>query len=331
MQATLACILGRCDSLRAEVFFRAELPPGSDSGDASLAGTLAGPDCRPAITLPMTAKLAAVHGSPSGQAPAGTASVVARAILTEPSFWTPELPSLYRLDARLVVAGREVATWQRPVGLRRLGVRGRSLWLDGRRHVPRALVATAADTIDLTTFRAAALAAAVPDPSEAFLARCDAEGVAVLALLADASHRALDVETAAIAIARWAWHPAALVAVVPQGMSAAAAAEIASATHSRRSTLLLAWEVDGSLPPSAIPAGVELLMVTLPAGGVPHEAWRAEPPALPLVARRRSDGLSAAAAEPPSRRGCDALQADLANWSTAGGGTAADWAGYVVG
>jgi hypothetical protein len=330
VEPTLDCLLGRCDSLRAEVFFRAELPPGVTAGEAVLTGTLTGPDCRHAITLPVTAKLAAVPGSPSGPAPAATSSVVARVILTEPSFWTPEVPGLYRLEARLVAAGREVATWKQPVGLRRLGVRGRSLWLDGRRCVPRGLVGPA-ERADLAAFRAASLAAVVPDPTEDFLARADAEGVAVLGLLADAAGRPLDVEAAKAAVLRWAWHPGVFAAVVPSAASAAAAVEIVAATRGRRGTLLVAWEVDGSLPPPVTPVVVDLLVVTLPAGSLPHEAWRSDPPSVPLIARRAAEVGAPSAPQPPSRQPCDSLQAALAGWGTAGDGPAPDWAGYVAG
>ena len=347
----LDCILGRCDSLRAEVFFRGELPPGVTAGETALTGTLSGPDCRHAITLPVTAKLAAVPGSPAEPAAAAASSVVTRAILTEPSFWTPELPGLYRLEARLVAAGREVATWQRPLGLRRLGVRGRSLWLDGRRYVPRGIVAPA-ERIDLAAFRAASLAAVVADPSEDFLARADTEGVAVLGLVADSAGRPLDREPAAAAIVRWAWHPAVFAAVVPRG---AAAEEIAVATRGRRGTLLVAGEVDGTLPPPITPAGIDLLVVTLPAGEVPHAAWRTEPSSVPLVARlkrgresflrstlpgeagqgRAASGGREMTPDPffflPSRRPCDAIQAALAGWGTAADEPAPSWAGYVAG
>ena len=324
----LDCILGRCDSLRAEVFFRAEVPPGVVADEASLIGTLTGPDCKHALTLPVTAKLGPVPGSAATEAPAAATTLVARTILTEPSFWTPELPGLYRLDARLVVAGREVAAWRRLVGLRRLGVRGRSLWLDGRRYVPRGLVGPADD---LAAFRAASLAAVVSDPSEEFLTRADAEGVAVLGLLADAVGQPLAGEAAAAAVLRWAWHPAVFMAVVPRAASAEVVEEIAMATRNQRGTLLVAWEADGSRPPPAVPVGVDLLVVTLSAGGLPHKAWRTEPPAMPLVARRLADEASASAAQSPSRRECDAIQAALAGWVTAAGDPAPDWAGYVVG
>jgi len=326
----LDCILGRCDSLRAEVFFRADVPPGVAANEAALTGTLAGPDCQHAITLPVTAKLVRARGPAGEPVPAAATTLVARAILTEPSFWTPELPGLYRLDARLVAGERELASWKRPVGLRRLGVRGRSLWLDGRRHVPRGLVVPA-ERVDLAAFRTASLAAVVPEPSEDCLARADVEGVAVLGLLADAVGRPLDVEAAKAAVLRWTWHPAVFAAVVPKAASAEQFEEIAAATRSRRGTLLVAWEVDGTLPPPVTPAGMDMLVVALPAGGLPHAAWRTRPSSVPLVARRAADNAPATEAEQPSRRPCDSLQAALAGWGTAAAGPAPDWAGFVAG
>jgi hypothetical protein len=329
--APFSWILGRCDSLRAEVYVRAVVPAGVDPASVTLSGTLTGPDCKRAITLPVTAKLTAMRRD---DAAAAADTLVARAILTEPSSWTPELPNLYRLEARLEAAGQELAARRRPVGLRRLGVRSRSLWLDGRRFVPRG-VAAAPDAIDLAGFRAAALAAVMADPGDDLLARCDAEGVAVLGLLADAAGRPLDVESATAAIARWAWHSAVLVAVVPRGVSAEAAGEIASNTRTCRDTLLLACEVDGTRPPPRLPAGSDLVVVTLPAGGLPHEAWRSDSPAVPLLARRPAEGADAAepfATDGPSRRECDALQSALAGWGARGGaGPTLDWAGYIVG
>jgi hypothetical protein len=331
---TFSWILGRCDWLRAEVYVRAMLPAGVDPASATLSGTLTGPECKHAITLPVTAKLTAIRRD---DAAAAADTLVARAILTEPSSWTPELPNLYRLEARLEAGGQELAACQRPVGLRRLGVRGRSLWLDGRRYVPRG-VAAAPEAIDVARFRAAALAAVMADPADDVLARCDAEGVAVIALLADEAGRALDVEAATAAIACWAWHPAVLVAVVPRGVSAEAAGEIATNTRTCRDTLLLAREVDGTRPPPSLPAGIDLVVVTLPAGGLPHEAWRSDPPGVPLLARRTAeaidaaDALEAVAGDSPSRRECDAFQAALAGWGTGGGaGQPPDWAGYLVG
>ncbi len=307
-------VLGRCDSFRAEVYVRAVVP--SDTKNAALAGRLTGPDCQLATTLPVTATIRTVPGASPGV-------VLGKVILTEPAFWTPELPNLYRLTAALTVDGREIGSVQRPVGLRLQGVRGRSLWLDGRRFVPRGLVSSGLID-DVAAFRAAGLTAVVTDPSEAFLDRCDAEGLAVIARLPDATG---GIDAASRRILDWSRHPAVLLAVLPASLPGDETAAVLADTRSLRGTLLVAIEVDGTKPPSPLPAGHDAIVVALPEGGFPRPAWRAFEPEVPLVAFR----AGASADAPPSRRPCDALQAALAGWGTAADPPAHDWAGYVAG
>lgn len=322
---TLEWILGRCDSLRAEVFLRVTVPVGVEPEDAALTGTLTGPECRGAITLPVTAKFMEV---PTGRAIASMQTVVARAILTEPSSWTPDLPSLYRLDARLVAGGRAVARWNRMVGLRPLGVRGRSLWLDGRRYVPRGLVMPAV-AVAVGAFREASVAAVVADPPDDLLERCGAEGVAVLGVLRDSAGGPLDAESACQRVPHWSWHPAVMMAIVPADMPREAAAAIAAATRGSRGTMLIAQEVHGSQPPPEPIAGMDALVMSLAAESVPHPAWLLPRPSLPMVACRAREAVLGA----PSRTPCDAFQADLAAWRMSAGSEAVswDWAGFVCG
>lgn len=312
------CLLGRCDTFRAEVYVRARLPPGLTGG--SVQGTLTGPECRWATTLPVTARLGP---SPGNGAPD---VLVTRAILTEPSYWTPDLPNCYRLEAAVTVAGTQLATCRRTVGLRRLGVRGRSLWLDGRRFVPRGFWSPA-EAIDLESYRQAGLTAVVADPAEDFLDQCDTEGVAVIARLS-AAGRSLTVEEAGLRIAAWAGHPSVLVAILPLNMPAdLAPAVLAETKKSTRGTLLVAPAVDGTQPPGPPPPGADLMVLELPADRVPHPLWQTENLRLPLIACRSQ----ASAAVVPSRRPCDALQADLATWATAAGRPPDwDWAGYLA-
>lgn len=319
----LECILGRCDAVRAEVYFRATPPKALTA--ASLSGTLTGPESRRAITLPATARLTAVPAAGTAAGPAG--SLVARAIVTEPAFWTPEGPSLYRLDAGLESDGRDLARWRRLLGLRRLGVRGRSLWLDGRRYVPRGLTADP-ETLDIAAFRGAAVAAVMADPSEEVLDRCDAEGLAVVARLVDRRGRPLADAAASAAVARWTWHPAVFVAALPEELPGAAAAGFAAASRGRKGTLLVALEVDGLQPPAAVPEGIDLVLVKFPADALPHPAWRTDPPPVPLLAWQKGGAV----AGDVSRRGCDATQAALAAWGgTAAGHPGVAWAGYLGG
>lgn len=308
--SAVTVVLGRCDEMRAEVFLRADAS--ADVPRCTIAGTLAGPRRGRDTTLPVTVRFQ----------PTATGGV-ARALLTEPAYWTPDLPNLYRFAATVRSGDAPPRSIDRLVGLRRLGVRGRSLWLDGRRWVPRAVRAEGCAGIDAC--KPAALAALVTDPDESTLAHADAIGVAVLALVS-----ATTADPAAIAdrIAAWSAHPSAALAILSQEFSAANIAAIARAALPRRDTLLLAAEVTGIHPPPATTfPGIDALVVSLEVDQLPHDTWR-DGAEVPLVAWRR-----AGAAPGAGRAPCDALQAALATWAAAGkpDARARDWAGYVVG
>ncbi len=312
-QPAIAVTLGPCDDMRAEVFVRVQ--PAEGGHGPRLVGTLVGPECRQATTLPATARLADL-GPPPGDAAARPAPLVARAILTEPAFWTPDLPNLYRLEAR-VEHGDAVATrFSFRIGLRRLGTRGRSFRLDGRRWVPRGVRIEPA-AFDTRVLRSEAATAVVTNPDDTLCARADAEGVAVIAAVDEAA----SVDAAAERIAGWAIHPAVVMALLPVGTSAFQAAAVAAAIRGSKGTVQLGWTVDGEGPPPSVPAGIDWLAVTVGRDGLPHAAWRDAAPPLPLVACGGSGG----------RAGCDALQARLAAWLLAGAERPPwDWAGYVV-
>lgn len=300
--------LGRCDELRAEVYVR------SDAGAAAaLTGTLSGPYRGRDTTLPVTARL-----QPTA------AAGVARVILTEPAYWTPDLPNRYRLQASLATSGGPPLSVDRLVGLRRLGVRGRSLWLDAHRWVPRAV--RVEDVAGIDACKPARLAALVTEPDEAMLARADEIGVAILALGATSADD--DADSFADRIAAWAAHASAAVAILPHELPAATIAAVARAVRDRKDTLLLAATVDGTAPPPAtIAPGIDALVVALDREALPHDAWLAGP-AAPVIAWRHAD------ASPTSGRApCDALQAALAAWGTASGRDTLpyDWSGYAVG
>ena len=310
--------------MRAEVHVR--FRDGAADGAVRLAGTLTGPRCGTSTTLTTAVRLI-----DAGMTDAGPA---ARAILTEPSYWTPALPNLYQLDLQAEQDGRPGGSFRRLVGLRRLGVRGRSFWLDGRRWVPRAVGCDPANFVTVraaTAMHDAGLTAMMADPAEDVCGHADRIGVAVIALLADAAGRPLDPDRAVAAIVRWAAHPSVVLAVLPRHCEATAALAIAVRARGIKQTMLLGMEMDGSRPPGAalesMPAGtIDLPVVRLAGDEPPHEEWRTMPPSTPLVAWRIDT-----AAPLDSRRGCDRLQADLAAWAAAGGILPVrDWAGYIV-
>lgn len=322
----LAIQAGRADEMRAEigVVIRRAAPV---AAALQISGKLTGPIRGRDVTLPTTVRLA---GMPELARPDMAA---ARAVFTEPAYWTPELPNLYRLSAEVREEGSDavIATFERLVGLRRLGIRGRSFWLEGRRWVPRG-VECPRGVFDSDAFRAAHAAAVIDDPVEEVCAAADRAGVAILARLATDAHA--NTDAAARAVARWSLHPSVVLVVVPHG---ACAPGLVEAVRRKHATLLVAAEVDGLASPTAVSAelaqGVDCLLVDLPPDGLPHAAWRSAAPPLPLVAWR---AVGIAPAESGSevvtwRRTCDRLQADLAAWGSAGGsaGTGWDWAGYA--
>ena len=263
----------------------------------------------------------------SGAGQPGNQPAVARAIFTEPSFWTPELPHLYRLEVRLLCDERDVAVIDRMVGLRRLGVRGRSFWFDGRRWVPRCVASEAVGDA-VTSLVSAAAAAWVVDPDEAWLAAADEAGVAVMAVLP----AAMTPDMAASRIAGWSLHAAVVGVVVGPEMPADVVTQVADEARGLKGTLLLGWSARGDLPPVSPPPGVDFLAVVLEGTGLPDEGWRSMP-STPLLAVRRTQ--PAAVPRPDvaaARLACDRLQADLAAWGLAGniGRPAWDWAGYAV-
>jgi hypothetical protein len=309
-------VLGPCDDMRAEVFVRAATPDAA--GPVQLAGTLSGPECRRSITLPVAAPLADLGGSGSG--------LLAKTLLTEPAFWTPELPNLYRLDVRATAGGQTVAECTRRIGLRRSGIRGRSLWLEGRRWVPRG-VACEPTACDLESLRAAGAVAVVSDPPESLLTAADTSGLAVITVVQPTDGQPLAIDDAVHCIAIWAAHPSVVMTVIDDGADDIVAT-LAARVQRLKGTMLLGRVVDGAAPPPLGRSdGIDCLVLSLDADTLPHEAWRDAAPPLPLVAWRRA---SLPAQE--RRRGCDQLQAALAAWGLADGRSHQpwDWAGYLV-
>jgi hypothetical protein len=324
---SLAVLTTRADEIRADVLVRVfDAAPMDDGGGASLSGSLTGPHRGRDTTLPTRVPLRSCADG----------AAAARASFTEPAFWTPEMPNLYRLEAQLLHGDRPVSAFDCMVGLRRLGIRRRSLWLDGRRWVPR-VVGMTGDAFAPQLLRGLHAAAEIRDPDASLLTAADEAGVAIVCRLEDAAGRPFDGETAARRIAAWSLHPAAMIAVVPRGTP-----DVAAAIRVAAAGMLVAVEVDGAQPPEAVAAervaAADCIVVDLLGEATPHGAWRDPGFEKPLVARSRgpeSPGHSRAddrASPDALRRECDRLQARLAAWemADADGRMPRDWAGYVV-
>lgn len=124
--ATLDVFYGDLTVNRAFVYARLPMP--TEPGPWSLVGQVRGPRCLLAETLPVNSPLVDLGPGPT---------LLARATVTDPCFWSPDLPAIYDVTVNLVRGTEVVSTARREIGLRSLGVRGRYLSLDGQRWVLR--------------------------------------------------------------------------------------------------------------------------------------------------------------------------------------------------
>jgi len=109
-------------------FIYARLPIPAEPGTWSLTGQVRGPRCFLAETLPVTSPLLDLGPGPT---------LLARATIPDPCFWSPDLPAIYDVTINLLRGMQIVATARRELGLRALGVRGRHLALESKRWVLR--------------------------------------------------------------------------------------------------------------------------------------------------------------------------------------------------
>jgi hypothetical protein len=323
----LGVVLGRADEMRAVAYLRLLSLPRALAGTGAgvrLAGTLRGPQCRHASTLPVTAELTSLPLPDEGLVPLP----VGEAVLVEPGFWSPELPHRYRCAVQLSGADGERRAWSQMIGLRRLGHRGGSFLLDQRRYVPRCVtMPLPQDRLSedealalIRTARRASSAIWVLMPDERLCEAADTEGVMLMASLDPAQDRVAATKTAV----RLAVHPSVGFLVVgPEH-----AAHVPS-WRPFRGTLQIGLPADGHAAPPTPPEGIDFFMVELEADQLPHEGWRL-PTGLPVVVRRCTARTVSDASIEQQRRGCDRLQADLAGWLAQGGTPGWEPAGYGV-
>lgn len=274
----------------------ADLPGG---GDWTLTGKVRGPECELAESLSATFALQDLGAGPT---------LLGRALITEPTCWTPDVPAQYVVQLELRRGGTLQGTVERSIGIRPLGARGNSLFLEQRRWVLRGVFADEAPPAEPDDWRAAPAVMVVEGPSESLCEQASRRGAMIVARLSDEAGSSV-----AERLRRLAQHAAVIGAIIrhdadsPGDLRAAApnlllAAEVAAPAR---------WPAGAALPDWAQLAAVH---VTQPADLL---AWKE--PGLPLVAIRPRGWCDSLA---EARRGCDELQRDLA--------TVVDCAGYIV-
>jgi hypothetical protein len=207
MNDRIEIILGEATASHARLYVRATENAGQ--GDAlqvtGLTGSMTGPQCRYARTLPTCYSLRPLETS---------ADLLAELVVPDPCFWTPQMPLLYRLDMRLQGMAGETQVISQLVGIRRWGVDRAALRLEGRRTVLRG-VETGPGYLtrqQLATAHDEQLTLIMHQVDDAFCEEASRVGVALVADLrgtGDAAAMARELVRAS----RW---PAVLLAVVEE-------------------------------------------------------------------------------------------------------------------
>ncbi len=281
---------GEASPAEAHVYVQLRLPQSCEAD--RLRGEITGPFSRYARTLPATTRFAA---------PCRDDEFLTAIVLTDPCFWSPELPYLYQVRVALEQSGIEVWSDERAFGIRRLGVRGRRFYFEAKNWVLRGAHAQESTAFPWEDWREHCLTAFVREPSEAFCREADRHGVLLAALLEQPAH----LQSALLN--SWQRHPAVGFIVCE------ASADLSSETrHAAINSILVAKLTSDfrSLPPWADAAWAES-PVAIAATALAIEA--------PFLAVQRSPGNRSPA---EFRAACDRWQRELA-------GTG-EFAGYIV-
>ena len=169
---SLELFFGAATAASCRVYARIARP--ADCERAELRGTLSGPVCPYAQTLP--AEFALVDRGPG-------LTLLAEAIVPEPCFWTPEMPFLYKAEVELHVDGKLLASTSRTFGIRPLAASGGKLIYAGRTWVLRGVMADEVPPTELTAWHEAETAICLRNPSDAICDEASRVGVLVVAAL----------------------------------------------------------------------------------------------------------------------------------------------------
>ena len=284
---------GAATDAEASVYASIPLVDSSQS-EVQLRGSVTGPTCKYAHTLTASVALRDLGANPTP---------LAEARISDPCFWTPEAPYLYEVDVTARQDQQILTQEKRNLGIRRLGVEGKSIFLDGERWVPRAGSASTSQVPSFNDCRTASLGLIVADPSDDLCGVATRDGVFLVAVITSDSTNVVD------AVRRFATFAAVGIVIVENPpdadqLKAVARNVILSQTRSDADHQLphadwcdaVAYEVGDPQRAAEFAANCELPVI----------AWRAE------VATSPGD----------ARSSCDRLQRDLAEHS--------DFAGYFV-
>jgi hypothetical protein len=164
-----------------------------------LAGIVRGPRAEGVRTLPTTVPLVDVGPGDS---------MLARAIVPDPSFWSPDVPAVYDVEVELCDESGVVEAATCQLGIRQFGARGTSWFLGGRRWVLRGLIMDDLPTEKVDVFRSTNTSVVSFDPSEEM---CDAASRLGIVLVPFLQGDELRIQQELRRLSRW---PAVTMAII---------------------------------------------------------------------------------------------------------------------
>ena len=136
----------------------------------------------------------------------GGPTLLARAVMPDPNFWSPDAPSIYDVTVNLQQHSKILATARRSVGLRALGVRDRRIHFEGKNWVLRGVTASASIARHPADWHSASAAYVAEHNIERFV---EASELGVLAIAYVDADGDIPLQLRQLAL-----HPAAAIAVI---------------------------------------------------------------------------------------------------------------------
>lgn len=174
---SLDVFYGELTPARATVYARLE---GLESTDGlSLSGFVRGPRCFYSKTLPASFRLQDAGPGPS---------LLAKSLVPDPSYWSPDTPHIYDVTVELRKGADIIASEVRQIGFKPLGISGRSFTWEGKPWVLRGVQQTSTVETDLLAWKQhAAVLVGLPRSDE--LRTLSERGVLVYCMLAAETER----------------------------------------------------------------------------------------------------------------------------------------------
>lgn len=139
---SLDVFYGELTSARATVYARLEGL--KDTDGLSLSGFVRGPRCYYATTLPTSFRL-----QDAGRGP----SLLAKAVIPDPAYWSPDTPHIYDVTVELRRGSELIDRDERQIGFKPLGISGRHFTWEGKPWVLRGASNQTIDADDLSNWQ----------------------------------------------------------------------------------------------------------------------------------------------------------------------------------